>query len=95
MKNVNAVALGRLGGLVGGPARAASLSPERRREIARQALAARWDPRKRLRRDRVYRRKIAEVVAARSRVDPGDVEHSLYSLTLTPTERLQRCLARR
>ena len=41
-KNPNAVALGRLGGKKGGKARAAKLTPERRREIARQAAAARW-----------------------------------------------------
>jgi hypothetical protein len=37
-----AAALGRLGGLKGGDARAAALAPERRVEIARQAAAARW-----------------------------------------------------
>ena len=46
MKNPHAVALGRLGGLSGGKrggrARAAALSPERRREIARDAARARW-----------------------------------------------------
>ncbi len=41
-KDPAAVALGRKGGKVGGPARAAALSPERRREIARKAVAARW-----------------------------------------------------
>jgi hypothetical protein len=41
-KNPAAVALGRLGGLKGGPARAESLSKARRSEIARQAAAARW-----------------------------------------------------
>ncbi|MGH2561636.1 MAG: hypothetical protein ACRDJH_21420 [Thermomicrobiales bacterium] len=41
-KNPHAVALGRMGGAKGGPARAKKLSPERRREIARQAAAARW-----------------------------------------------------
>ena len=40
--NVHAAALGRLGGLKGGPARAAALSPKRRREIARSAAVARW-----------------------------------------------------
>lgn len=34
--------LGRKGGLKGGPARAKALSPERRREISRKAIAARW-----------------------------------------------------
>lgn len=33
---------GRRGGLKGGPARAAALSRERRREIARNAALARW-----------------------------------------------------
>lgn len=41
-KNPAAVALGRLGGLKGGKARATNLSPERRREIARQAAMKRW-----------------------------------------------------
>ena len=41
-KNPAAVALGRLGGLKGGKARAEALTPERRREIARKAIAARW-----------------------------------------------------
>jgi len=41
-KNPAAVALGRLGGLKGGRARAQALSPERRREIARRAVLARW-----------------------------------------------------
>jgi hypothetical protein len=41
-KNPAAVALGRLGGKKGGPARAAKLSAERRREIARQAARTRW-----------------------------------------------------
>jgi hypothetical protein len=40
-KNPAAVALGKLGGLKGGKARAAKLSPERRVEIARKASAAR------------------------------------------------------
>ena len=42
-KNPAAVALGRLGGLKGGKARAEKLSPEKRREIARKAAKARWD----------------------------------------------------
>jgi hypothetical protein len=40
--NPHAAALGRLGGLKGGPARAAALSPARRREIARAAARKRW-----------------------------------------------------
>ena len=42
-KNKAAQMLGRLGGLKGGKARAAKLSPERRREIAQKAIKARWD----------------------------------------------------
>src|SRR5687767_11565663 len=38
----HAAALGRLGGLNGGTARAEALSPKRRREIARAAGRARW-----------------------------------------------------
>ena len=41
-KNQAAVDLGRLGGLKGGKARAASLSAKRRKEIAKKAAAARW-----------------------------------------------------
>lgn len=41
-KNPHAVALGRKGGLKGGVARAANLSPEKRREIAQLAAKARW-----------------------------------------------------
>ena len=42
-KNPAAVALGRAGGLKGGKARAESLSPERRSEIARQGAKAKQD----------------------------------------------------
>lgn len=41
-KNPAAVALGRLGGLKGGPARKKMLSKKRRSEIAHQAAQARW-----------------------------------------------------
>ncbi len=41
-KNPAAVALGRLGGKKGGPARAAKLTPTQRREIARKAARTRW-----------------------------------------------------
>ena len=41
-KNPAAVALGRLGGLKGGKARAEKLSPERRKEIAKKAAQTRW-----------------------------------------------------
>jgi hypothetical protein len=42
-KDPAAVALGRRGGLKGGKARAAKLSPEKRAEIARKAAQSRWD----------------------------------------------------
>jgi len=41
-KNPAAVALGRLGGMKGGKARAEKLSPKKRRAIARKAARARW-----------------------------------------------------
>lgn len=41
-KNPAAVSLGRLGGLKGGKARAAKLTPEQRKEIAKKAAASRW-----------------------------------------------------
>jgi hypothetical protein len=41
-KNPAAVALGRLGGLKGGKARAAAMNPEKRKEIAKKAPQARW-----------------------------------------------------
>jgi hypothetical protein len=40
--NPHAAALGRLGGLRGGPARAKALSAARRRDIARRAARKRW-----------------------------------------------------
>jgi hypothetical protein len=42
-KNPAAVALGRLGGLKGGKARASKMTPEQRKEIAQKAAKARWD----------------------------------------------------
>jgi len=42
IKNPHAVALGKMGGSKGGKIRAARLSAERRREIARDAVLARW-----------------------------------------------------
>jgi hypothetical protein len=41
-KNPHAVALAKLGAKKGGEARAAVLSPEKRREIAQSAARARW-----------------------------------------------------
>lgn len=41
-KDPKAVTLGRLGGLKGGKARAESLSPAKRKAIAKKAAEARW-----------------------------------------------------
>ena len=41
-KDFDPVALGRLGGLKGGRARAEKLTPEKRKEIAQIAASARW-----------------------------------------------------
>jgi hypothetical protein len=46
-KNPAAVALGRLGGLKGGKARAKKLSARKRTQIARKAAARRWGNRRR------------------------------------------------
>jgi len=43
IKNPAAVALGRLGGLKGGIARAAALTPKKRSQIAAKAARTRWD----------------------------------------------------
>jgi hypothetical protein len=45
-KNPHAQALGRLGGLKGGAARAKKLTKEQRSEIARKAAATRWAKKK-------------------------------------------------
>src|SRR3546814_17590216 len=45
-KDPAAVALGRKGGLKGGMARAAALTPEQRTEISKQAAAKRWGRRR-------------------------------------------------
>jgi hypothetical protein len=42
VKNVAAVALGKLGGMKGGAARAAKLSPKKRSAIAKKAAEKRW-----------------------------------------------------
>jgi len=44
-KNPAAVALGRLGGLKGGPARMANLSAKDRSALARKAVLTRWSKR--------------------------------------------------
>lgn len=46
-KNPHAQALGRLGGLIGGKARAKKLSEAKRKSIAKKAAQARWNTSKR------------------------------------------------
>jgi hypothetical protein len=65
MKNLHAVALGRLGGAKGGPARAAALSAGKRRAIARAAALARAAGLTSLRRSEIAR------TAARARWSAG------------------------
>jgi hypothetical protein len=50
-KNPAAVALGRLGGKVGGHARAKKLTPEQRKEIATRAATVRWETEKSSKKD--------------------------------------------
>lgn len=45
-KSLKAVTLGRMGGLKGGRARADSLTPEKRKEIATKAAEKRWSEKK-------------------------------------------------
>lgn len=45
-KDENAAAFARSGGIKGGPARAATLSPSRKSEIAKLAAQARWSKKK-------------------------------------------------
>lgn len=45
-KNPHAVALGRLGGLKGGKARAKKLNAKQRQEIAQKAAKVRWNKKK-------------------------------------------------
>lgn len=97
MKNPNAVALGRLGGLVGGPARAASLTSNRRSEIARLAVGARWSKARAAALanlgDRGVRIKVSREMSAHG-IDPGVAEQVLYMSTLPAWERLARGLRR-
>lgn len=50
-KNPAAVALGRKGGLKGGKARAAKMTPEQRSEAARRAASKRWQAERAARKD--------------------------------------------
>jgi hypothetical protein len=56
-KNPNAVALGKLGGSKGGKIRAAKLTPDERRNIARKAVLARWAKAREKARQRILKEK--------------------------------------
>ena len=92
------------------------MSPERRSEIAREAVRARWErgrskpeiltsplrtkklsawKNSRMHEDRVYRTSVAKKLALDTGLDPGDIEHALYNLTLEPMERIRRSLRSR
>ena len=86
MKNPNAVALGKLGGRAGGPARARSLSPSRRTEIARKAVLTRWS------KDRATRMRVAQKLSEATGADAGILEHALRLLGLCPVDRLAQGL---
>jgi len=68
-KNLAAVALGRLGGLKGGAARAAALTPEQRSAIAKMAANARWEKAKKPPAVEVF-----PALPGKRRVVPGDPE---------------------
>lgn len=86
--NEHAAALGRLGGLAGGPARARALSPARRSEISRKAARVRWS------RDRVHRMRKARELSEATGADVGIVEQVLLMQTFSPREKLERGLRR-
>jgi hypothetical protein len=97
--NPHAVALGRLGGLKGGPARAASLTPTERTRIARAGAQARWSTKRQpvVPLDltvRSVRRAEALRLAPLTGADPDVIEQVLFMRTLPPWERLARGLRR-
>jgi hypothetical protein len=70
-KDPAAVALGRKGGKIGGPARAAKLTHEQRSEIARKAVQARWAKAKKGSSHKLGQR-IASATPAATAVDNSD-----------------------
>jgi len=101
--NPHAVALGRLGGLKGGPARAAKLSKTRRVNIAHLGAAARWrkpstnaiaESPKLDMAVRANRRIEAQRLSLLTRCDVDVIEQMLFMQTLPAWERLARGLRR-
>lgn len=82
-KNRAAAELGRRGGLKGGAARAARMSPEERADSARQAAAARW-----------ARVAAERSVAAEDPEQRGGRQPKRFEFTLTPEEALEITEAR-
>ena len=72
-KDPAAVALGRKGGIKGGPARAAKLTPKQRSESARKAVQARWTKANETKNYIVVKRgKMKVTPAANSTMDTSD-----------------------
>ena len=100
MTNAHAVALGRLGGLRGGPARAAVLTSEERSAIALSGARARWRSAREKTttdldmRDRSHRKVKAHELVARFGGDVDLVEQVLYMQTMPPWLKLVRGLGR-
>lgn len=72
-KNPAAVALGCLGGLKGGRARAEKLSPEERREIARKAAKSRWEKNEKSGAGGTRQRKSTKSSKSRKKTTGGEV----------------------
>lgn len=68
-KNPAAVALGKLGGLKGGKARAKKLSPERRSEIAKKAADIRWANDELSESYQQFQKRIEKIKAISKRID--------------------------
>jgi len=83
-----AVQRGRKGGLKGGPARAAKLSPERRKAIAQKAAMFRWNKTHRVE----YRDNITKAISGiKERILNMETELEKYKTALNIIETL--CLA--
>jgi hypothetical protein len=101
--NANAVALGRLGGFKGGPARSAKLTKDERVNIARLGAIARWSKQQKPSIEvlpkldmtiRANRRLEAQRLALLTHSDVDVVEQMLFMQTLPAWERLARGLRR-
>jgi hypothetical protein len=78
-KNPAAVALGRLGGNKGGPARAASLTHEQRKAIAQKAAKARWSKKDTVKKS-VSKAVSAKELEAALNLKPGAIASAMKNL---------------